>query len=123
MSAGPFLVSKYTANSGTIHPIKVQPETAAATFATIANAPPTASTTAGAFRARTGGSPKAYGLKARYAVIRFTATPPAGYSASASYRIPILTKTVWDGITDGQVAQYLSVAAVVTTKGDESGKR
>jgi hypothetical protein len=123
MSAGAFLISKYGANSGNVHPIKIQPETIAATFNTVANAPPTAAVTSGAFRARITGSPKAYGLKARYAVIKFTATPPAGYLPGAGYRIPVLNKTVWDGIADSQVASYLGTAAQVVTKGEEGGKR
>jgi hypothetical protein len=119
MSAGGFSIAKYAADSGTIHPIRIQPETAAALVGTTANAAPAGAVTAGAITARVTGGNRAYGVKARSISFRFTAAPPAGYLANQVYRIPILVKATYDAATIGGVGQYLTVATVIVGKNPE----
>jgi hypothetical protein len=119
MSAGAFSISKYAADSGTIHPIRIQPETAAAQVGTTANAAPTAAVTAGAITARVTGGNRAYGVKARSISFKFTAAPPAGYLANQTYRVPVLVKATYDAATVGGVGTYLGVATVIVGKNPE----
>lgn len=117
MSAGAFLVTKYQSNAGNIYGITVQPETVAANIGAVNAAP------AGAVdqevSARVGGGNNAIGIKARSVTVKFTATPPSGYLAGQTLRIPILTQTVYNGIGKGTTGTYLGVAVVVVGKQPE----
>lgn len=119
MSAGAFSISKYAADSGTIHPIRVQPETLAALVGATANAAPAAAVSAGAVTARVTGGNRAYGVKARSVSFKFTAAPPAGYLTNQTYRVPVLVKATYDAATVGAVGQYLGVATVIVGKSPE----
>lgn len=68
MSSGKFLRSKYEADDGTIHGIRVQPET---TQMTPANAPPAGAINANG-RAKVSGSRRSIGLHARGVVLGIT---------------------------------------------------
>lgn len=85
MSAGNFILSRYQADNGAIHPIRLQPETLAASIGTV-NVAPTGTVTVG-LRAKVSKTKRAYGLGPRTVTVRFTgpcltATPqirPCGF--------------------------------------------
>lgn len=121
MSAGAFARSKYEADNGDIHPIRVQEETLTLNLGG-ANAAPTGAVD-NQQRVRVSGGKRAYGIKARTVSIKFTASPPAGYKADQVLRLPILTKDIYDDIVpDVTTGTYLTVACVVVGKSGQSGR-
>lgn len=116
--AGAFTLSKYETDLDNVVPIKVQPETLAANIGA-ANAAPAGDSEAGFPSADVSRSKRSIGIHARTVSIKFTATPPTGYAANSIYRIPILTKTVYEGISKGDTGTYLSVACQVVGKSPE----
>lgn len=118
MSAGPFTRTFYEDDDGEIHPIRLQPETLTATFASTANAAPAGPVDADN-SAQVTGSRRGLGLFARYVTVIFTATPPTGYSTGKYYKIAVPNPTVFDGITLFSVGEYLGVATQVISKTPE----
>lgn len=120
MSAGKFTNSKYEADNGDIYGIRVMPATLLANVGSVNAAP------AGAVdqqsSARVGGGRREFGVKARYASIKFTETVPDGYAADQILRIPILTPAVFNAIAKNQVGTYRGVAIQVIGKTGESVK-
>jgi len=116
MSSGAFTLSKYESNAGNIYPIRVQPETIAATIGG-ANAAPTGAVDQ-EVSARANGSARQIGMNARTVSVRLTAELP-GYKADSVLRIPILTPARWDAINKGQTGTYLNTACVVVGKSPE----
>lgn len=113
MSAGVFERSRYEANNGDIHAIRVQPETEALVLNGIANGAP-ADPVDQPLRARVGGGNRAYGLKARSATITWTGAPPAGYAPDQLLRVPILTPDLYDSlIPDATTGTYLGASVIV----------
>lgn len=123
MSAGDFESSKYelsAENGGYIGKIRVQPETLAATFNATANAAPVGATNMpGSVKVSRG--KRELGVGARSATIRFTSTPPDGYSGD-DVTIPILTPATAAAWTDESTGTYLGVAAKIISKSPESVK-
>lgn len=120
MSAGAFdPTAKYESNTGSIHSIRVQPETLALTIGGTANAVP-AGAVDSPFRAQVSRSNGAYGLKPRAVTIRFTAAPPTGYKADETYTLPVMQATLWDTANAGTVCEYLGVAGIVVSTSPES---
>lgn len=115
MSAGPYVLAKYTTDKGGICNIKIQPETQAFSLQ--------GAIAAGAVNqeasAIANGSRRQYGVKARSVRVRFTATAPDGYDPDAILRIPIITQTAWAAIDKGETGTYLDVAVVVVGKTPE----
>lgn len=122
MSTGAFKFSKYEDDDGNIHPIRIQPETETLSLGG-ANSPPAGTVDDNQF-VRVSGSPRAYGLKARWVSFRFTdATPPNGYKPGSLLRLPILTESVYDGIIAGATTgTYQTGAIIAVGKGGESGR-
>lgn len=118
MSAGQFARSRYQANNGDIHPIRVQPETLLANIGAV-NAAPTASVDVPLF-ARARKSRRAFGLGARSVRVQFTGQPPTGYAENQVLTIPILTQAVFNQITVDQAGTYLSSPIVVIGTSEES---
>ena len=114
MSAGRFLRGKYTADAGTVHPIRIQEETVFAQ-----NPQPTEALTPNAVSARVGGGNNRLGLKARSISLVWQGEPPEGYKEEASIRIPILTKASYDAIALNSTLTYLGKTAVVVGKSPE----
>lgn len=116
MSSGAFSLSKYEADDGTIHPIRIQPETIIANF----NAAPTGATTSG-IRAKVSGSRRTYGVHAR--LVRLTWTDPAqvpdGYKVGGTIALPILTAARYAAIKVGDATTYLGKGATVVGKTPE----
>lgn len=118
MSSGTFTITRYELNSGSIQPIRLQPETLALTNGTEANDPPAGATTNSQFvRARKG--TREYGVGARGITISWDGNPPANY-ADENLRIPVLTPTAFDAYGVGDSVTYLGTAATVVSKQEES---
>lgn len=120
MSAGSFVLTRYEADSGTVYPIRVQPETLSANIGG-ANAAPAGTADADVF-ARTGGGNRRYALKARSVSVKFTGALPTGYAAGQTLRIPILTPALWNSITVGDTGTYLGSDIQVVGRLREAGR-
>lgn len=114
MSAGAFSVTKYEADSDEIHPIRVQPETVAA----FANAAPAGEVTS-SISAVVSLTRRQKGLRPRYVSCKFSGALPDGYQAGTIYRIPILTKAIYDGLNVGGTGTYLGNPVVIVGKESE----
>lgn len=122
MSAGQFERTKYEADNGDIYPIRVQPETLAATFGGTANAAPTGAVDQQGL-ARVSGGNRRIGIKARSVTIAFTATPPTGYEPNQLLRVPILTLDLYNAINpNSTTGSYLGVNVIVVGKNAQRGR-
>jgi hypothetical protein len=121
MSAGSFTRSRYEADSGEIHPVRVQPETILASIGGSANAAPTGTVTNG-ISARVSGSSRRFGLRCRSVTLRWTGAVPEGYEDDGFVRIPILTPAVYNAISRGSTGTYLTLPVEVVGKTPESEK-
>lgn len=121
MSAGAFTRSKYEADSGDIHPIRVQAETLTASLGGGANSAPAGAIDNGQL-VRVGGSPRAYGIKARSVTLLTGDTPPDGYKPNSYLRIPILTEARYDAIVLYSTGTYNGATVTIVGKNRESGK-
>lgn len=121
MSSGRFEASKYQADNGDIRPIRLQPETKAATINAVANAQPAGALTVGADSVRVTGSTREIGTRARrvYGVWNPGAAP-TGYDERTPFYIPILTQSVFNGITNDQTISYLGGTGRVTGRVGEA---
>lgn len=119
MSAGNFILSKYEADSGEIHPIRIQPETIIADT----NPAPAGAITQ-SLRARVGGSSRTYGLHARKIRVTWTApaTHPEGYKDGGTITLPILSAAAYAAINIGQTFNYLANSVTVTGKSPEESR-
>jgi hypothetical protein len=124
MSAGAFSSAFYemsSENGGFKLRCRVQPETLAATVAGEANAgvagPATAPGSATISQGR-----RTAGVNMRYVSLRWTATPPTGYLAGATVRIPVLDPSVFADWTLGATGTYLGAAVEVVGRVGETVK-
>jgi len=115
MSAGAFSRVFYESETGLIHPIRVQPETLAATFDGDTNAAVDGPATS-LISAQVTGSRRGLGLFARFATVVFPATPQTGYLVGQSYRIVVPDPAIWNAITALSPGTYLGVATQVVSK-------
>ena len=106
MSAGAFEQGVYEADSGELHVCRYQPETTQATFATVPNTINPGAATSPFWARLTKGSTE-WGLGVRKVRVRWTGSPPAGYKAATSLTIPIMTASVFNGITINSGGIYL----------------
>lgn len=90
MSAGAFEVSQYESTStGTVHPIRVQPETLSLSLGGTSNAAPAG--TAILPSAQVSRGKRSIGINARTVTIKFAAgDAPAGYKAESPITLPWL---------------------------------
>lgn len=121
MSAGQFVRSRYEADSGEIHPIRVQPETVAASIDGNANAAPAGAVTVG-LSAQVSQSRRAFGLTARKITLAWTAAVPDGYDPRGTVRIPVLSRATFDAINVGDEGTYLGSGVTVVGKSPESAR-
>lgn len=120
MSAGEFTTTGYTldtGNGGGIATIKVQPETLLASINSVANGG-TATTPTLPVRARARGGNNEYGIKARTVTLRFTGTPPEGYSGD-DVSIPVMDESTYASWSLGQTGTYLETAVEVVGRSPE----
>jgi len=122
MSAGAFVNSSYQASYGdglSIHPIRVQPETLAASVGGTANAAP-AGAINNPIQARSTGGRRSFGLVARFVTLRAPATDqPDTYLPLGFTRIPCLTEAFFDACVKGATVTYLGAAYTVSGRGGE----
>ena len=123
MSAGAFVTSKYSATYDTsaIHPIRVQPETIAATIGVITNAAPTGEVN-NPIQARVSGGRRSIGLVARSVTLRASSTAsdvPDGYALGGITRIPALTTAFYDAAIKGVAVTYLTKPFKVVSRSSE----
>jgi hypothetical protein len=115
MSAGVFTETFYLADYtvDAVHPIRVQPETIAATDGTVDNDPP-APVGVIPISARVSGSRRGLGLFSRTVTMKVAGTPPTGYSATSIVRIPVLTPTAYAAFRPkGTIITYLGTTWTV----------
>jgi hypothetical protein len=125
MSAGNFLRSRYAASYGAgtaIHPIRVQPETLAASIGGTTNDPPEGAIS-NPISASVSRGKREKGLKPRTISIQFPATgQPTGYKASGTTVIVGLTIEFWNLAIPGAVINYLGVACTVIGRSAEEAE-
>ena len=109
-----------------MHPVKIQPETTQATLGGEANNFP-ASNTAGVTKSKisckVSKGRKEIGLGPRTVSLKFSTgegTFPDGYKPGTILTIPVFKKSLWDSVSKGDTANYLSKACVVTSTSPES---
>lgn len=121
MSAGVFQLAKYETESDEILRVRVQPETLALTIDATANAEAAgAITVKGLFPLQLGGR-RRKPFSARYVSIQFTGAVPTGYKAAGIVKVPIMTKSVYSGISTGDTGTYLSSNVKVVGKSNHQG--
>ena len=122
MSSGTFTNSRYQASYGdglAIHPIRVQPETIAASVGSVTNAPPSGAVN-NPIQARATGGRRSFGLVARFVTLRAPATDqPDNYQPLGFTRIPALTETFYDACTKDAVVTYLGSSYTVSGRSGE----
>jgi hypothetical protein len=112
MSAGVFTRSFYTASydDAQIHPIRVQPETIAASVGGTANTAPAGPATSPISAVISLGK-RQLGLRPRTITIAAPATgQPDGYQPGGITTIPALNQAIWDAALRGTAVTYLGVA-------------
>ena len=120
MSAGPFSNSFYLSSElGTVHPIRVQPETIALTLGGQANTAPSGTGAIGP-SAQVGGGKRSIGINARTVSIRLTADKD-GYKAGSVIRLPWLANSTFAALTPKvTTGTYLSTACILVGKSPET---
>ena len=120
MSAGAFSSSKYSANSGSIYKIRVQPETIAASIDSVPNAAPAGAIDQEVSAAVSRGK-RALGMNARTVTLVFTGALPDGYEGGP-VRIPVLTQATYDSwtATPDKTGTYLEVPVRVAGSSPET---
>lgn len=120
MSAGNFVRSRYEADSGAVHPIRVQPETLTLTLGGSTNGPADGTVTNG-ISARVSGGRRQLGLTARKVTIQFVSgTVPAGYQEGGTISLPWLDPTTFAALGAGATGLYQSAAVELVGKSAES---
>ena len=123
MSAGTFETAFYETSSenGSFKlRCRVQPETLAATIGGTANDGVTGPATAPGSATISQGRRSA-GVNMRYVTLKFTGTPPTGYSGDP-VRIPVLDPAVFAEWTLGRTGTYLGAAVEVVGRVGETVK-
>lgn len=119
MSAGVFQLAKYQSDTAAnIFAVRVQPETLAATIATVANAVPAGAVTMPG-RLRLSNGRRAAGVRARKVTLAFTGTPPTGYKPGATVRIPGMTPAFFAACSIGATGTYLGAPVQVVGRSPE----
>lgn len=119
MSSGVFQISKYQSDTAAnVFAVRVQPETIAATIASVANAAPAGAVTMPG-RLRLSAGRKTVGVRPRKVSLTFTGTPPAGYKPGAVERIVALTPAFFAACTIGATGTYLGAPCQVVGRSPE----
>jgi len=128
MSGGAFTKGYYEADSGLLHPIRVQPETTQAKFGTVDNLFPddeAAGVQLSKITAKVSKNKRAKGLGPRTATLVFGITDgsyPTGYKPGGITTIPILTQDLYDSIGEGTQVTYLGKQVTISYLSPESVK-
>ncbi len=120
MSAGPFINRFYQADSGEIHLIKQQPESAIFSIGGVANVIPAGPATS-PFWVKSNKGKTEYGMSPRKLKFKFNSgEEPDGYQPGAVYAIPVYSQATYNGATVGAVGVYLGGTGVIVGKQSES---
>lgn len=119
MSQGRFVRSRYQADIGTIHNIRVQPETLEANLGGGINSAPTGAVDS-PISARSSQSTRAVGLRPRLVTLAWVDDPPEGYDDRGTLRVPILTPARYQAIVIGSTGTYQGASVTVIGKSAES---
>lgn len=121
MSAGIFTTALYSSNvTGTIHPIRVQPETLTLSLGGTANAQ--ASGTAILPSAQVSKGKRSIGINARTVTVKFTgANVPAGYKADSPITVPWMQNNAafLTAVPNVTAVTYLGETAILVGKSPE----
>ena len=119
MSSGAFTLAQYSTDADNIVPLRVQPETLAATLGSV-NASASGSLSAGFPSAQVSKSKRGLGIHARTVSIRFDeGQTPEGYAVGAVLRIPVTTKARFDALSKASAVTYLTKTGKVVGKSPE----
>lgn len=121
MSAGDFQYENYqlsSDNGSYIGRIRIQPETLEASFNATANAAP-AGTRNMPGSVKVSGGNREIGVSARTVTIKWSGTPPAGYSGD-NVTIPVLDPAVYAAWTLDSTGTYLGTAATIVGRATET---
>lgn len=118
---GEFVISKYEASDGTfIYPIKLQPETLAASIGSVTNSAPTGAITAFLPSASVTKSKRGIGMHPRTVTLKVTSTGVLANNAKGTLiRLPILSKANFAAIKQGDTGTYQDDAILVVRKNPE----
>lgn len=121
MSAGVFQTALYSSNiTGTIHPIRIQPETLALSLGGTANAAATG--TAVLPSAQVSKGKRSIGINARTVTVKFTsANAPDGYKADSPITVPWLQNNAafLNAVPGVTAVSYLGETAILVGKSPE----
>jgi hypothetical protein len=122
MSAGAFTNSFYLSSElGTVHPIRVQPETISLTLGGQANTAPSGTGAIGP-SAQVSGGKRSIGINARTVSIRLTAAL-SGYKADSVIRLPWLANSTFAALVPKvTTGTYLGTACILVGKSPETVK-
>lgn len=115
MSAGQFERSFYALDSGSIAPLRVQPETLEADFGGTVNDGATGPASADLPTVSLSRSRRAFGIHPRYVTAAWQ-TAPTDYDDRGLFDVVVPIKATWDGITKGSTFSYLGGTAEVLQK-------
>lgn len=107
MSNGRFITAGYTSNKGTVHKIRIQPETAALVVNGVTNTIP--AQPSGGYvqpQAKVSGGKGQIGLTARRVGIRFPLSPTGGYAPLSVIYLPWLSPSTFPDVAEGDEATY-----------------
>lgn len=120
MSSGRFTRTVYESDTNEIHPIRLQPETVAATIGGAANAAPTGAATSD-ISADVSRGARELGLRPRFISGTWEeGGAPAGYDERTPVRIPILTQSLFDAASVNGTGTYLGSTFTIVSKTPES---
>lgn len=119
MSQGSFNQGFYQADSGEVHVIRHQPETAALAIDGVTNSVAAGPATS-EFWVKANQGARAFGLRPRAVKVRWTGVAPVGFKASAVLSVVVFQTSVFNGISIGDAGTYLGSAIEVTGKRGES---
>lgn len=124
MSAGVFESTFYTSDDGTVHPIRIQPETRGLTIGGQANSAPGGPADDNAGQVRVSGGKRTAGLTPRKIRVRFTGTQPTGYKPGSTVSIPVLIPAHFQAYRKPlyQTGTYLGAAVEVVGSSPEGGR-
>lgn len=127
MSAGKFIKSTYEADNGVTHPIKIQPETVTASLGGAPNVIPAKGTglNNSKISAKVSKGKREIGLGPRMVAISFpdvVGSTPETYEVGTTLYIPVLTKALWDALSEGDEATYLNKSGTIAATLPESVK-
>lgn len=120
MSAGKFQNYTYTTNAGNLVAIKLQPETADATFGGAINTGVAGNPNSEFPSAVVSRSRRAIGIHPRTVQYIMESGMPTDYKKEQTFSSPVLVKSVWDGISKNDVVSYLGGTGKVLTKTEEN---